>query len=417
MKRLRNSTVIIFVIVFVVFVLTRCIDKNNQQQKTKTTVSKTYQYTDFAGSGTCANCHKKIYDTHIHTAHYFTSRPANEKYVKGSFKKGRNIYPYNPDLLVAMEKRDSGLYQVVYYKQQEIKALPFDIVIGSGARGQSYSYWQNNSLFQLPVSYFTFAERWVNSPGFPSKVQIDRPITSRCLECHSSFIDKISAPEVVPEEFDHTRIILGVDCEKCHGPGARHAEFQLQNPDETAGKFIINPSRFSRQQKLDMCALCHGGSMKKIKPSFSFIAGDSLSDYFTMDSLTSTSVNSGTVDVHGNKYGLLKASKCFLISETMTCNTCHNVHEKETGKLALFSQRCMNCHNKEHGNFCTIKPATISSLSNNCIDCHMPAKPSQAIVLFSGENEIPKAAIFRSHFISIYRDEAKKVIEDIQSNK
>ena len=56
---------------------------------------------------------------------------------------------------------------------------------------------------------------------------------------------------------------MGVDCEKCHGPAARHVEFQTQNPKETIAKFIINPAGFSRQQSLDMCALCHGGRLQK----------------------------------------------------------------------------------------------------------------------------------------------------------
>jgi len=99
------------------------------------------------------------------------------------------------------------------------------------------------------------------------------------------------------------------------------------------------------------------------------------------------------------------------MSESMTCNSCHNSHKNERGNIALFSQRCMTCHNKEHGNFCRINPALVSSLKENCIDCHMPAKPSQSIVIFSPGQEIPKAAIFRSHFISIYQDETKKFIE------
>jgi hypothetical protein len=309
-----------------------------------------------------------------------------------------------------MEKRDSGYYQVIYYQGEEKKALPFDIVIGSGVKGQSVLYWLNNRLFQLPITYFTFADKWANSPGFPKTVQINRPITSRCLECHATYADKISSTSG-PEEFDHNRLIFGVDCERCHGPAAKHIEFQSQNPKETTGKYIINPARLSRQQNLDLCALCHGGSIKKTKPSFTFTVGDTLSHYFVIDSLNKDAINSGTIDVHGNKYGLMKASKCFRMSETLTCNSCHNTHENETGKLALFSQRCMTCHNNEHGNFCTINPAPFSQ-KTNCIDCHMPAKPSQSIVLFSEGEEAPRAALFRSHFISIYPDETKKFMQN-----
>jgi mono/diheme cytochrome c family protein len=206
-------------------------------------------------------------------------------------------------------------------------------------------------------------------------------------------------------------MIFGVDCEKCHGPAARHVEYQSQNPGEKTGKYVINPSTFSRQQKLDMCALCHGGNIKRTQPPFSFTAGDKLSDYFEIDSVNTTAINFGTADVHGNQYGLLRASKCFRMSKTLTCNSCHNPHENERGNLAVFSQRCMSCHNTEHGSFCTVKNTDSAVLKKNCIDCHMPAMRSQSIVVFTPGEDVPKAALFRTHFISIYQEEIKKFMQ------
>ncbi|HUS03038.1 MAG TPA: multiheme c-type cytochrome, partial [Chitinophagaceae bacterium] len=321
----------------------------------------------FAGSETCANCHKNIYDTHVKTAHYLTTRPATEKYILGSFEKGKNIYTYNPNLFIAMQKRDSGLYQVVYFKGEEKKVLPFDMVIGSGTKGQSFAYWQNNRLFQLPITYYEFAHQWANSPGFPGKVQFDRPITSRCLECHSTYVKSISAPDAEKEEFDRNKIIFGVDCEKCHGPATRHVEYQTQNPNEKRAKYIVNLAKLSRQQNLDMCALCHGGNIKRTQPSFTFTAGDDLSKYFVTDSLSTAAVNFGTVDVHGNQYGLLQSSKCFRMSQ-MTCSSCHNTHENERRKTEVFNQRCITCHTNVHENFTTISQTTVSSIKENCIN-------------------------------------------------
>jgi nitrate/TMAO reductase-like tetraheme cytochrome c subunit len=243
------------------------------------------------------------------------------------------------------------------------------------------------------------------------KAVFNRPITSRCMECHSTYVNTISAPGKEPESFDGASIVYGVDCEKCHGPAAAHVAFQSQHPTETKGKFIINPASLSRQLQLDACALCHGGRLQKTKPSFEFIAGDKLADYFTFDT---TAPNPSTIDLHGNQYGLLRASKCFRMSETLTCNTCHNPHEKEKGKPALFSQRCISCHNNnDHGNgkLCKMSASLGSAITANCIDCHMPAKPSHAIAVYlPGANE-PTAALIRSHFISIYPEETKKFMD------
>ena len=413
--RYKRSAFVIFFIATAVFLLTKCISNEKEKEVKETGAKETeagvynkkIHFGQFAGSATCAGCHKKIYEKHINTGHYLTSQPALEKYIKGSFKKGKNTYAYSSSTILAMEKRDSGLYQVAYHNGEEKKALRFGIVTGSGAKGQSYLYWDNNRLFQMPITYYTNADQWSNSPGFPQKVLFNRPITSRCLECHATFAETISAPGKEPEEFDHDRMLFGVDCEKCHGPAAAHVEFQTKNSAEKKAKYIINPASLTRQQNMDLCALCHGGALSKNKPSFEFTVGDTLSDFFVLKDLNSGTPNYDNVDVHGNQYGLLTASKCFTMSN-MTCNSCHNTHENERGNTVLFSQRCMNCHSVEHGNFCKMSSSIGASITRNCIDCHMPAKPSQAITIQLPGSDVPTAATVRSHFISIYPDEVKR---------
>ncbi|HEX9509739.1 MAG TPA: multiheme c-type cytochrome [Puia sp.] len=398
----RRSLLICSGIILCTFAFVKCIDREANHPKPAAGI----QYDQFSGSMVCANCHKNIYDNHIHTAHYLTTRPASEEYIKGSFEPGKNRFSYDPDMTVVMEKRDSGFYQVGYYKGVERIAKRFDIVVGSGSKGQTYITRSHDRLYQLPVSYFTAAGKWANSPQFPTHpVIFNRTITSRCLECHSTFAQKIPASNRQPEEFSQNQLIYGVDCEKCHGPAAKHVEFQSQNPKETKGKYIINPAAFSRQQNLDLCALCHGGRLQKTKPSFEFVSGDKLSDYFVVDTLTPAP---DEIDVHGNQLGLLRSSKCFRMSQSMTCTTCHNTHENERGKIVLFSQRCISCHNQEQGISCKMNASLGAVINQNCIDCHMPLKPSKSITeLLPGETK-PTAALIRSHFIGIYPDETTK---------
>lgn len=418
----RRLTIVMTTMFLCVFALTKCIsnekEKNEEEQKNDNTVVQTEKtsFSRFAGSATCANCHKDIFATHVKTGHYLTSQPALEKFILGSFKPGKNEYAYSPLTKVVMEKRDSGLFQVVYHQGEEKYTLHFDIVTGSGAKGQSYLYWRNNSLFQMPVTFFTAARQWSNSPGFPDKVVLNRPITSRCLECHATYAVVISPPGKVPEEFDRTKMLFGVDCEKCHGPGAAHVEYQARNPVDTTGKHIINPAGFTRQQKLDLCGLCHGGALEKLKPSFDYIAGEPLSDYFKEKNISNATPMYDNVDVHGNQLGLLKASKCFT-SSNLTCNNCHNTHANERGKTALFSQRCMTCHQPGHENFCKLKSVPASSLKANCIDCHMPLRKSQAITLLLPGETVPTAASVRSHFIAVYPQEVKSFLTGKESKR
>ena len=245
-----RAVIAISIIVLCIFWLTQCINKES-----KPAVIQNAEGEQFAGSASCANCHKAISDSHVHTAHYLTSQVASQKNIKGSFEEGKNSFSYNYERAVTMEKRDDGFYQVEYDNGEEKKAARFDIVVGSGTKGQTYLYWVKNRLFELPITYFTAADRWTNSPGYPNRVIFNRPITSRCLECHSTYIKKTSAAGKEPEEYDHDQVIYGVDCEKCHGPAAKHVAFQTQNPNEKKEDISLIPLR-SRASKTSIYAPC-----------------------------------------------------------------------------------------------------------------------------------------------------------------
>ena len=409
--RYRSSAIVFFAISFCIFFFSKCI--NNEKDKLDAAV-KTDNYEKFAGSDKCISCHKDIYDSHIHTAHFLTSAIASEKNIKGSFDTVKNKFVYSNGSLVAMQKKSSGLYQVAYINGVEKKSQRFDMVIGSGTKGQSYATWVQNRLFQLPITYFTSAGQWSNSPGYPNKIAFNRIITSRCLECHATYVEKTSAEGIEPEEFDKNKMVLGVDCEKCHGPAEKHVEFQTQNPTEKKGKFIINPASFSRQQRLDMCAVCHGGRLQKTKPSFEFTAGDKLADFFLADKKTK---DANSIDVHGNQYGLLVSSKCFSMSKTLTCNSCHNTHENEKGNTALFSQRCMSCHTGKQADalLCKMTASIGPEINKNCTNCHMPKMQSMAIAVLLQGNNIPTSALIHTHLIKVYPEETKKILAFIKN--
>ena len=179
-EKYKRCLLTISAIFFAVALLTKCIG-NNESDKARPGADK-----EFAGSATCVNCHKDVYEKHINTAHFLTSQMATEKNIMGSFAAGKNEFVFNPFSKVVMEKRGDSLMQVEYENGVQKKARPFSIVVGSGKRGQTYLYWFKNNLGELPISYFTSAGQWSNSPGYGNKLVFNRPVTSRCLECHTT---------------------------------------------------------------------------------------------------------------------------------------------------------------------------------------------------------------------------------------
>lgn len=387
----------------------------NATDKTASSAESTpANFSDFAGSVSCASCHRDIYEKHLHTEHFLSTAKTSAKNIRGSFEEGKNRYRFSSGATVVMERTDSGFYQTEYANERAVKTERMDIVVGSGRKGQSYIHISGNRFVQLPVTYFTAAAQWSNSPGYPPRRPVfDRPVTARCLECHATFVQQEKrTPAASVEAMDAGRLIYGIACEKCHGPGARHVAFQSQNRQATKAKFIINPAKLSRQQNLDLCSLCHGGRLEKTAASFSFQAGDTLSKFFALNKNVMAATN---IDVHGNQAGLLSVSKCFERSQ-LTCNSCHSPHEAEKENIALFSQRCQSCHNG-HQKVCKLTQSMGAIITQNCIDCHMPKQASHAIAVYLQGADRPTPVMMRTHWVKIYPDETEKVKAFLRTTK
>lgn len=365
----------------------------------------------FTGSAVCASCHKDIYESNIKTAHYLDSRPAAKEFIKGSFTPRKNSFVYNKFMKVSLEQRNDSFFQDAYINDIEYQSESFDIVIGSGRKGQTYLYWNDNKLFELPVSYYTNLNSWCNSPGFPDNfIKFDRQIPAQCLECHGTYA-KADTTDNGQTFYDRTQIMYGIDCERCHGPAADHVAYQQQHPEDKMAKYIISIKKLDRQQRLDGCALCHSGFRVPIKPAFNFTIGDTLDNYSHVRYNTDST---STLDVHGNQYGLLTASKCFKMSRQLDCVSCHNPHVNEANSPKIFSQRCIACHAKTTHTSFSLPASTRVLLADNCIDCHMPMLPSKKIVLNVANSQSVVPDVVRTHKVGIYSEKTKEYLEKIK---
>jgi hypothetical protein len=390
-----------------IVILSQCIGK---------TTYKDARGPQFAGMAACAACHQQVVSSYLHTAHYHTSAPADSATVAGPFTSPDNVFAYSDGAQVVMEKRDSGLFQAAYNKGALQESHRFDIAVGSGRKAQTYLYWENGKYFQLPVSYFVPAHSWANSPGFPAAFpKFDRTIPSTCFGCHSTMagIKNVKMEGVrITEEFEKGQVIYGIDCERCHGPAAAHVQYHTAHPQEKKARYITHVAGLQNRQKLDMCALCHSGLGTPQKSMFDFKPGDALADYFFPDFTAPR--RTAEIDVHGTQYQLFTASRCFIKSRNMNCATCHNPHMQEANNMALFSQRCMQCHNTGSHTFCKMPKLPAAALAQNCIDCHMPALPSSQIMLLASGQKSPTPDAIRTHLITVYKAATEKVLARLQ---
>ena len=204
----------------------------------------------FAGSESCASCHLDIHQTFLNTAHNKTSALASKSTVLGSFKEGENVLQFNDR--VVMNEYDSGLFQSSFINDEFQGAQRFDIVTGSGTKGQTYLSWRGNKIVQLPVSNSVPEKQWSSSPGNPTdRIILNRPVISRCLNCHSTHID-VTAQMNAPPDYDKHSMILGIQCERCHGPAARHVSFEGEIDPKTKNRNVANPKFLTKKTTIGL---------------------------------------------------------------------------------------------------------------------------------------------------------------------
>jgi hypothetical protein len=349
----------------------------------------------YVGDQACLPCHQPETSTYFETAHHLTSRMPDQNSILGKFSDGANILrTSSPTIYYQMTANKDG-----YFESAVEEVTPFqkvshteriDIVFGSGRRGQTYLFWRGDQLLELPVSYWTELDDWINSPGFPDgSPRFDKPVLPRCLECHSGRFEALPQSE---NSYDPGSLVLGITCEKCHGPGREHVLFRGSKTAASSGMRdpIVNPALLPRDRQIDICALCHAGPGKPLAPALSFTSGAALEDYVHIPYRPDAAI-----DVHGNQTQLLARSRCFQGS-TMTCTTCHDVHRRQRD-AAAFSPHCLSCHKAKD---CTKFRKLGRAIASNCVDCHMPLQESEVVISqTSGRKLKPRV---RNHQIGVY---------------
>ena len=350
----------------------------------------------YVGDTACRSCHADQFASYHQTAHYRTSMLPSHDSILGSFMPGDNILKTaNPNLFFRMEEqrvdgKEDGFLQTAVAgasPHTNTRSERFAVAVGSGEKGQTYLYWDQDQLFQLPVSFWTKLG-WVNSPGYrDGNADFDRPIIPRCLECHASYFEAMPPPI---NKYKTAGFTLGIECEKCHGPGREHAEREKSKPPTSAASAILNPARILARSPDGSLRMVSCRTWPAVASVIFLRAGAPLTEYIDFPH----PIRTRRLDVHGNQVELLKQSRCFR-SSTMTCITCHDVHIAQHN-LVDFSQKCLSCHKPDSATFARAD----HPLTKNCIDCHMPKQETNLIVFdWKGTTVRPEV---RNHWIKIY---------------
>lgn len=259
MSRYYRLILIFISLGITVLLCAKCLNSSNPPIAAEST---------YVAETTCIKCHSSIVKSYSENPHHTTSEPVVPGFsIHGKDAKNKD-FMFEDNMRVSIETRNGRKYQVAYLDGKEIAAKRFDVAIGSGLKSYTYAYWENNKLFQLPLSYIEGMNEWVNSPGFSSNTaNFSRSIRTRCLECHSSGVETVTVNPgsfKEDEQLKPSSLIYGINCQRCHGPAGKHVTFQLANPKDKEGKYITLYKSLTRQQRVDACGVCHSGNDARV---------------------------------------------------------------------------------------------------------------------------------------------------------
>jgi len=334
-------------------------------------------YTD---SKRCTECHREIAASYARTGmarSFYTPAPAN---TIEDYAGTPEYYHALSDSHYAMTIRNGRYFQRRWQldttgKEINVEEVSIDYVMGSGNHARSYLHrTERGMLIELPLGWYPDKRgEWGMAPGSDTAhPQTRRFVSYKCMFCHNGY-PSIPAANQAPgsEPVFVGALPEGIDCQRCHGPGAEHVRTSGRAP-------IVNPAKLTPESRMEVCMQCHmettSGRIPAVlqafdRGTFSYIPGQPLADFaISFDHAPGTG--------HDEKFEAvssvyrLRQSRCFRESGgKMECATCHDPHNIPRGEEALrkYSSVCLQCHTSEH-------PAGVVASATDCITCHMPKR-------------------------------------------
>jgi len=240
---------------------------------------------------------------------------------------------------------------------------PILYAFGNAHIAQTYVYSHKGKLYEARVSYYTgidaldwtIGDRLDPPPSLEEAAgrDINSDEARNCFSCHgtaATLDTKLHLDGMVP----------GVNCEACHGPGAKHVETMKSGTGENL--YIFNPKALEPEAlSQEFCGACHRG----------------------VDAVAMMPNLGGLNNVRFQPYRIFNSRGHDPNDRRLACTACHDPHADLKRDDSFYDAKCTSCHALHADS--AMKPSA-SSVSRpaahdaracpvakeRCVSCHMP---------------------------------------------
>jgi predicted CXXCH cytochrome family protein len=346
--------------------------------------SQATPFANYAGSGSCRQCHQEEYSQWAKSHHGLAERNANSNICQAAFPESKTG-EFAVTIASTNSKPETYVVDWVIGDDPLIQFL----VGTSGGRWQAFANvwdprrqeWFNvfGTEVRLPGEWGHWTGRGMNW-------------NSMCAFCHNTRLLKNYDPS---SDTYHTAMAeMSVGCGACHGPAKAHVEWERRNTKREEK----DPSlpAMSRSRRLDACGACHA---RRSELTGDFKPGDNFLDDFDLAMVDGTDLYYPDGQVREEDYEYASFLGSAMRASGVDCLDCHQPHSAKTRLPGNFL--CLRCHNGSYTNAPVIDPVAhshhrvhgynansklidtdlahfqtdeIQETGGQCVNCHMPQK-------------------------------------------
>jgi hypothetical protein len=320
--------------------------------------NKPFDEAGYVGAAACVKCHEEESKTQHETAMGRALETVADSRVLRS--NPRMTFRFSPYTFQIERRGDQSIYSVTDGTRTVSEPILYSF--GQGKAGQTYIYRRNGIFYESRVSYYRDINGLDFTIGYERSVPpsledaLGRAISMdearSCFSCHST-------GAVYGKNLQLDKLMPGVSCESCHGPGRDH--LAAMEAKQFLDKKIFNPGRMGADELTqEFCGSCHRSA----------------------ESVMTLAQHGGINNVRFQPYRIFTSRGHDPNDDRLSCTACHNPHQNLRERAADYDSNCLACHQSaaarraprlarvERADGRTAKPCPVGS--KDCTSCHMP---------------------------------------------